>query len=166
MKKPTTQGVPKWSKVQKSQVEHTPGPPNLITFRNWSNNNSFSSCNMLCPFFKCFTPTQSAQSNFPETLPSFPSIHLPPHFYKASYVHGLHHLSSVAKVGLLFLFLTAACRCELVTMKIEYIDIGLNTYCPAIEYISTSDWIHFSTLNWIYISTLNWIHIRTGLNIF
>ena len=120
------------SKAQNFTVEHTPGPPNLITFRNWRNKNSYISCNMLCHFFKCITPRQSAQANFPESLPRFPSIHVPPHFYKASYVPGLHHLSSIAKVGLHFPFLIAACLCELVTMEIEYIDHW-------IEYILTCD---------------------------
>ena len=49
-----------------------------------------------------------------------------------TYVPGLHHLSSIAKVGLPFLFLIAACLCELVTMEIEYIDHW-------IEYIFTCD---------------------------
>ena len=117
-------------KVQNFPAERTPGPPNLITFRNWRNNNSFASCNMLCRIFKCYTLRLSAQSNFPETLPRFPSIHVPPHFYKASYVPGLHRLSSVAKVGLLSLFLTATCLCELVTMEIEFIDHWIEYILP------------------------------------
>ena len=150
-------GYVRRSKAQNFPAEHTPGPPNLITFRNWRNNNSFSSCNMLCRFFKCITPRQSTQSNFPETLPRFPSIHVPPHFYNASYVPGLHHLSSIAKVGLLFLILTATCLCELVTMEIEYIDHW-------IEYILTCDWIYFNIeLNTFVNIELN-IYFNNELN--
>ena len=171
--------------VLKCSITHIHyGNCNLITFRKWRNNNSISSCNMLCRFFKCFTPTQSVQSNFPETLPRFPSIHVPPHFYKASYVPGLHHLSSVAKAGRLFLFLTDTWLCELVTMEIEYIDhwienilpcdwiylnIGLNTYFNIeyvfqlwIEYILGLDWIYFSKR----LNTFHFIeYIFTRLNI-